>query len=230
MNRILEVCLAGLILVLGSMVADTAAAQTLQQGIAVVMAKTQNASPMPEADNADAWIVAVTEHGDLFFGLESVTPEGLLEAMKSRPRNRDQKLYIKADARAPWADVQRVLASGRAVSFEAPVLLTSQPESPAPGTIVPPKGLEVLVIPPPGGAPPIAVQVNSGEPAPALKVNNEAIAPDALESRLKQLLENSREKVVLVKADGLVPFAEVVRVIDACRAAGAKAVLATPEL
>jgi len=228
MNRVLEVCLVGLTLLASAVAANDAAAQTLRKGVSVEMAVTKSAAPMPEADDENAWIVTIRRDEALYFGTDMATASGLEEAMKRRPRNRWQKLYVKADARAPFADVEGVLEAARRVGFEAPVLLTAQTESPAPGTIVPPRGLEVLVVPP-AGAQAIVVQVSAGEPSPGLKVNNEAISPDALESRLKQLLQNSSEKVVLVKADGRVPFAQVVRVIDACRSTGAKAVLATPE-
>ena len=70
------------------------------------MATTSNATPMPEADNKGAWIVAVSGSGQLYFGTQAVTPEALFEEMKSHPRNREQKLYIKADARAPFAKVK----------------------------------------------------------------------------------------------------------------------------
>jgi biopolymer transport protein ExbD len=229
MNRLLEVCLVALTLVASVGAADHSAAQTLQKGISVAMATTTNATPMPEADDENAWIVTVVRDGALYFGTDRVTAAGLEEAMKSRPRNRDQKLYIKADARAPWADVERVVVAGRVVLFEAPVLLTSQPESPAPGTIVPPKGLEVLVGRPPGGTVATVVQLNSGPERPMLKLNNDPISWSALQGTLTQHFQKGDEKVVLLKADGQLPFADVVRAIDACRATGAKVVVATPE-
>lgn len=40
--------------------ATTITGQTMQQGISVQLVVTNNASPMPDADNADAWIVTVT--------------------------------------------------------------------------------------------------------------------------------------------------------------------------
>jgi len=74
------------------------AAQALQKGISVELPVTSNAAPMPAADNEDAWIVTVAADGRTYFGTDPVTPAGLEGAMKSRPRNREQKLYIKADA------------------------------------------------------------------------------------------------------------------------------------
>ena len=88
-------------------------AQQLRQGVTVQMAHTASAVPYPAADDDDAWIVVVTADGDLYFGVKPVTPDQLLEEMKATPRQRDTKLYIKADARAPFANVVRVLQAGR---------------------------------------------------------------------------------------------------------------------
>ena len=102
-------------------------AQHLQQGVSVQLAPTANALPMPAADNEDAWIVAITADGKVYFGVDPVDPASLADVMKSRPRKREQMLYIKADARTPFANVARVLEAGRKVWFDTPILLTSQP-------------------------------------------------------------------------------------------------------
>jgi hypothetical protein len=123
-----------------------------------------------------------------------------------------------------------VLDAVRKAGVTAPNLLTAQHETPEPGKLVPPKGLEVLVGPSlPSGAESSVVQVlNSRQRWPVLKINNEEIPWATLESRLRQLFTNRSEKVVLVKADGLLPFARVVHVIDVCRSTGAQVFLVTP--
>jgi len=139
-------------------------AQQLQQGVSVQLAVISNADPMPDADNNDAWIVAVTADGGVFFGTDKVTPTDLADKMKARPRRRDQTLYIKADARAPFADLVRIFAAAHALALDTPVLLTSQKQPVATGTVVPPAGLEVTVGPHSHSAP-IVVQVNAGQPS-----------------------------------------------------------------
>jgi len=203
-------------------------AQQLRQGISVQMPVTSSATTMSEADDEDAWIIGVTPDGGLYFGVDPVTPDGLAIKMKARPRNRQQNLYIKADARAPYADVEKVLQAGRTVFFETAVLLTSQTQSSEPGTIVPPRGLEVLLVAPAGSMPAQVQLINSGEHTPILKINNRQIPLANLQNMLAQILQDRREKVVLVKANGQLPFADVVQVIDACHSAGAKVVLAIP--
>jgi biopolymer transport protein ExbD len=207
-------------------------AQQLQQGVSVQLAVTSNAVPMPEADNEDAWIVAVTADGTLYFGIDPVSSSELADKMKARPRRRDQKLFIKADARAPFADVQRVLKAGREVAFEAPVLLTAQLVPPTPGTIVAPSGLEVLVGPalPAGTVATVVQLVNSREQRPLLKVNSDEISWSALESTLRRHFQKGDEKLLLLRADERLPFGTVVQVINVCRATGAEVVLDPPGL
>jgi biopolymer transport protein ExbD len=207
-------------------------AQQLRQGVTVQMAHTASAVAYPAADDNDAWIVVVAADGDLYFGVKPVTPDQLLEEMKATPRQRDAKLYIKADARAPFANVVRVLQAGREVAFEAPVLLTAQSLSPAPGTVVPPNGLEVLTGPalPAGGVATVVQLLNSGQQKPLLRVNGDEISWSALEGTLRQHFQKGDEKVILLKADEQLPFGQVVQVIDMCRATKAKVVLDTPLL
>ena len=230
MKCLLSVSLATLAVAATFSLTGRAQTPELRQGVSVQMASTTHAADYTAADNADAWIVTVTSDGKLYFGTKSVTPQQLMEEMKVTPRHRDAKLYIKADARAPFGEVEQVLETGRAVFFEKPVLLTSQLESPSRGTVVPPKGLEVL-LGSPVGSDAIVVQVaDDGRQGATVKINNQQISSAALPNTLVQLLQHRSEKVVVVKADGRLPSADVVQVIDACRAAGAKIVLATPSL
>ncbi len=227
MNRILEVCLVGMMFATSLTPASHAQSPALQKGMSVQMPATSNAVPVPEADNEDAWIVTVTADGSMYFGTDPVTPGGLADQMKRRPRNREQKLYVKADARTPFAHVEKVLEAGQSVFFDTAVLLTSQAESPAPGTIVSPKGLEVIVGRAlPAGTVTTVVQLrNSGRQRPALTINGDETSWSALESTLRRHFQNGDEKAVLLKADARLPFADVVQAVDACRASGATVVL-----
>lgn len=211
---------------------NTSHAQQLRQGVTVQMAHTTSAVAYPAADDNDAWIVAVTADGILYFGVKPVSPDQLLEEMKATPRQRDAKLYIKADARAPFASVERVLEAGREVAFESPVLLTAQSLHPAFGAVAPPNGLEVLIGPalPAGGVATVVQLLNSGQQKPLLSVNGDEISWSALEGTLRRHFQRGDEKVVLLKADERLPFAQVVQVIDMCRATGAKVVVDTSGL
>ena len=214
-------------------------AQQLQQGVSVQLAITSNAVPMPEADNADAWIVAVTADGSLYLGIDPISPADnlyydmksrLYRETKSRPRNPTQKLFIKADARVPVASLYPVLAAARALDFDAPVLLTSQPESPAPGTIHLPKGLEVRVATA-SSARSIVVQILSSEqPLPKVKINEVDVPWNSFQNRLKNLLEIHAENLIVIKTSGAIRFAQLARLIDACYSTGATVFLEMPRV
>jgi biopolymer transport protein ExbD len=142
--------------------------------------------------------------------------------MKTHPRNREAKLYVKADVRAQFAYVKTALGPASSSYFEDVVLLTSQPGA-ASGSIVPPKGIEVLLGAPASGG---AIQVRLSGPAQGstLTVNDRRLTSPELERTLKGLVHNHAQ-IVQVEADDAVPFGDIMRVIDQARAAGATVAL-----
>jgi biopolymer transport protein TolR len=209
------------------------AAQTMQRGISLELPVTHNAVPMPDADREESLVVSVTKDGSVYFGVDPISLAVLADTIKDRLSNRaEKKLYIKADARTPFTNVVRVLGSARTAGVVAPNLLTAQRDSSEPGTLVPPKGLAVLVGPalPLGSVATVVQMVNSGQRWPTLKINNEQIPWASLRSALGHILQDRGELVVRVKAEGTLPFAEVVDVTDICRSNGADVVLVVPGL
>jgi len=94
-----------------------------------------------------------------------------------------------------------------------------------------PKGLDALVPqppppnqkqPPPQADRTIVVQLidrGAGQ-APALKINSEDTTWDNLQGRLTDIFKTRAEKVMFVKGDDNVPFADVANVIDIAHASG----------
>jgi biopolymer transport protein TolR len=94
-----------------------------------------------------------------------------------------------------------------------------------------PKGLDALVPqppppnqkqPPPQADRTIVVQLidrGAGQ-APALKINQEDTTWDNLQGRLTDIFKTRAEKVMFVKGDDNVPFADVANVIDIAHASG----------
>lgn len=203
--------------------------QQLQKGVSVQLAPTNNAKPMPAADEPNAWVVSISSDGRFWFGAEAVTRDELVNKMVSTPRNRNQNLYIKADARAPYSDVEHVLKAAHTVEFDAPVLLTAQKESPQPGNMVSPKGLDVsLEAGATVGPKPAEIDVVATQSATIVKLNNQQVTWENLQPTLEQLFGNQTENVVRLKADDGLPFAQVVRAIDACHSRSSKVILVTP--
>ena len=94
-----------------------------------------------------------------------------------------------------------------------------------------PKGLEALVPqpPPPNQKQPpatpdrtIVVQLidrGAGNP-PGLKINQDEATWESLQGRLEDIFKTRAEKVMFVKGDDNVPFADVASVIDIAHSAG----------
>src|ERR1041385_557867 len=94
-----------------------------------------------------------------------------------------------------------------------------------------PKGLDALVPQPP---PPdaqkqpdptdrtVVVQVLNGGAGqkPALKINQDQVSWDNLQGRLEEIFKTRAEKVMFVKGDPDINFADVAQVIDIAHAAG----------
>ena len=229
MKNLLSVCL--LAVSVGWTGAPNASSQIppLQKGVSVQMAVTNNASPMPDADKQDAWVIAVTATGELYFGTQPVTAEQLVEEMKMHPRNRNAKIYIKADSRAPYANVKKALEAAKSVLF-----LRCRPSHEA--ARVPGDGNDdsaqrpgILLTAPSSQAVPVRV-LASGQKLPELEVNDRAVSVAGLQSALNQALQNRSEKAVQISADSQLSFAQVVAVIDAIRSVGAKTVLPASEM
>jgi|SRR4029453_1502070 biopolymer transport protein ExbD len=94
-----------------------------------------------------------------------------------------------------------------------------------------PKGLEALVPqppppnqkqPPPQADRTIVVQLIDRGPGstPGLKINQEDATWEDLQGRLTDIFKTRAEKVMFVKGDNNVPFADVATVIDVAHAAG----------
>jgi biopolymer transport protein ExbD len=134
----------GLLVVVTTMsAAPRSTAQAMQKGISVELAPTSSAVAVPDADNPDALIITVTDTGKLYFGIEPVTTASLAEKLKGRLPHRTQNLYIKADARAPYGCVVKVLDAARTADVVGVTLLTTQPKTTQTGTVVLPEGIEL---------------------------------------------------------------------------------------
>jgi len=97
-----------------------------------------------------------------------------------------------------------------------------------------PKGLDALVpqppppnqkTPPPSADRTVVVQLlKSASGRPGLKINQDDVTWDTLQGRLEEIYKTRAEKVMFVKADNDLEFAQVAQVIDIAHAAGVEKV------
>jgi biopolymer transport protein TolR len=148
MKYFLEMCLTALTLTsITPPMAAQSATVPMQRGISVRLPVTSSAVAVPNADKEGALVVAVTHDGSLYLGTNPITPSELAKQVKNDLASQTKKVvYIKADARTSYASVIKVLDAVRAAGVEGLTLLTDQRDGAATGTLVPPKGLEMLTV------------------------------------------------------------------------------------
>jgi biopolymer transport protein TolR len=112
----------------------------LQKGISVDMAKVNNPTAMQDADKDDALLVSIMKDGTVYFGADKVPQvDDLTGKVKDRLTNRTNKeVYVKADARAHYGNVVKVVDAVRSAGVDDLGLLTDQrkstPNAPPPPT------------------------------------------------------------------------------------------------
>jgi biopolymer transport protein ExbD len=147
-------------------------AQTMQEGTSVELPVTSNAKPVPNADHADALIVTVTDEGGVYLGLNPVSSAELGERVKQALSNRaDKTIYIKGDARTTYGSVVKVLDSMRSSGVEGLTLLTSQRDTEEVGAVVPPNGLEMVIVPDGAESPLVGTWQGKIHDLPAVTLN-----------------------------------------------------------
>ena len=149
MNRGLQACLVLLVM---AAIADVVFAQSgvsvpLQRGVSVQLAVTSNAVTVPNADQPDALVVALTADGSIYLRANPVPTPDLEDRVRSILSTRtDKTLYIKADARVPYARLVEVIDALQKSGVKGLTFLTAQQDAADQGrTPVSPKGLELRV-------------------------------------------------------------------------------------
>ena len=149
MNRRWQACLVLLVM---AAIADAVFAQSgvsvpLQRGVSVQLAVTSNAVAVPNADQPDALVVALTADGSIYLRANPVPTPDLADRVRSMLSTRqDKTLYIKADARVPYARLVEVIDAVQKSGVEGLTFLTAQQDTADQGRRpVSPKGLELRV-------------------------------------------------------------------------------------
>ena len=144
MSRTLKASLLSLMAVLPGAVLAQQSGIPLQRGVSVQMPVTRNAVAVPAADTRDALVVALTADGTVYLGGDQLPAPALADRVRSALSTRREKtLYIKADARVPYARLIEVIDALQTSGVEGLTLLTAQQDvADQEGRLVPPKGLE----------------------------------------------------------------------------------------
>jgi biopolymer transport protein ExbD/biopolymer transport protein TolR len=112
------------------------------------MPVTRNAVAVPNADGQDALVVALTADGTAYLRGDRLATPALADRVRTLLSTRNEKtLYIKADARVPYARLVEVIDAVQKSGIEGLTLLTAQQDAADQGNrLVAPKGLEMRVV------------------------------------------------------------------------------------
>src|SRR5581483_4272947 len=109
--------------------------QQTQKAVNVRLPATESALDIAEANEPNAATVSVTGDGATYFGVTPMTPDAL--ATELSHRSHEKKVFIKADASAPYVAVESAVNAVRNAGFSDCIFLTSQYEMPAGSRILP---------------------------------------------------------------------------------------------
>lgn len=134
----------------GAVFAQSGVSVPLQRGVSVQLPVTSHAVAVPNADNQNALVVALTADGTTYLGGNRLPTSALADSVRNILSTRKEKtLYIKADARVPYARLVEVIDAVRNSGVDGLTLLTAQQDTADQGRkLVVSKGLEMRVVNP----------------------------------------------------------------------------------
>lgn len=223
MKRVLEVCAIAIVVITSAatvVIGQSRPDIPQQRGISVEMPIAPHAIAMPDADEEDAFVVVVNEIGSLYLGAEPTDPTALAAAAKSR-----SPVYLKADARSSCENVLRAMDALRSAGVRSVTLLSTVAREPRSGPPQVPQGMVVSILAASSGTP-ILVQISGSNPElPLVTIDNQQVPWTSLQTELGRRVQTDH-KQVSVAAAGSLPFADMVRVVDAAAATGARVYIA----
>jgi len=101
----------------------------LQKGLQVDLAKVSNPTDMPDADKDDAVIVGVSMSGDIYLSNTRTDISQIADQVRDRISGKlDKTVFVKADGRAKYGDVVKVVDEIRSAGVDNVGLLTDKAE------------------------------------------------------------------------------------------------------
>ena len=100
----------------------------LQKGAPVELPRTKNPLDMAEADKDDAIRVGIARDGKFYLGTERIAVEDLSQKVTDilSSREGDKTVYVKADQRASYGDVVKVVDAIRTAGVDRVGLLSEK--------------------------------------------------------------------------------------------------------
>jgi biopolymer transport protein TolR len=101
----------------------------LQNKVSINLATVENPTNMPDADKEDAIVIAITRDGKVYLGQNLVDPSQLGSMVRDKLADKtDKTIYVRADARAQFKNVEDAIDDIRTAGVETVDLLTQKRE------------------------------------------------------------------------------------------------------
>jgi biopolymer transport protein ExbD len=102
----------------------------VQNKVNVDLAKSIDATPMPDADHEDAVVVAVTRDGKVYLGANQISSGDLGPRITDMLQNKTNKeVFLRADARSNYGVVMEAIDNIRTSGVDTLGVLTEQPNN-----------------------------------------------------------------------------------------------------
>jgi biopolymer transport protein TolR len=100
----------------------------VQNKVNVDLAKSVDATPMPDADKEDSVVVAVTRDGKVYLGANQIAVADLGPKVNDLLQNKTTKqIFLRADARSKYGTVMETIDNVRTAGVDQLGVLTEQP-------------------------------------------------------------------------------------------------------
>jgi biopolymer transport protein TolR len=102
----------------------------VQNKVNVDLAKSVDATPMPDAEHEDSVVVAITRDGKVYLGANQVAAADLGPKITDMLQNKTNKeVYLRADARSNYGIVMDTIDNIRTSGVDTLGVLTEQPNN-----------------------------------------------------------------------------------------------------
>jgi biopolymer transport protein TolR len=100
----------------------------VQNKVNVDLAKSVDATPMPDADKEDSVVVAITRDGKVYLGANQIAVADLGPKVNDLLQNKTTKqIFLRADARSKYGTVMETIDNVRTAGVDQLGVLTEQP-------------------------------------------------------------------------------------------------------
>jgi biopolymer transport protein TolR len=198
------------------------------------MVTAESAYAMVDAGKVDAIVVTVLRNGTVCLGNAPESSSLLTERVRELlPERTGKEAFIRADARARFLTVERVIDSLSAAGIDDVGLLVHSKSANAQQNYAEPQqnptGLELDVLSPsvmrehfPKGIPESMVTVtilHGPSGTPTYKINRIDVQKAELPPKLTEMYRNGAERILFIRGDGDLDFASIVEAIDIAKGA-----------